>query len=88
MRGTNFLESDRYSDCLVRLPMYYELGHAQMEQITQAVTTFFRTQAAKLALVHSMPCYNKTKDHPHQVIFWYLQSILTIKEHCFSACTS
>jgi dTDP-4-amino-4,6-dideoxygalactose transaminase len=44
--GNELPESDRYSDCLVRLPMYYELSQAHIHQITQAVTTFFTTQAA------------------------------------------
>jgi dTDP-4-amino-4,6-dideoxygalactose transaminase len=40
--GGDLPESDRYSDCLVRLPMYYELTRQQIEFITDSVAAFFR----------------------------------------------
>jgi dTDP-4-amino-4,6-dideoxygalactose transaminase len=42
-RGAPLPESDRYSDCLVRLPMYYELSQEQIVYITHSVADFFRT---------------------------------------------
>jgi dTDP-4-amino-4,6-dideoxygalactose transaminase len=39
--GADLAHSDRYSDCLVRLPFYYELTTENMELITSTVNTFF-----------------------------------------------
>jgi dTDP-4-amino-4,6-dideoxygalactose transaminase len=39
--GRPLPHSDHYSDCLVRLPMYYELTRAQVETVTAAVTDYF-----------------------------------------------
>jgi dTDP-4-amino-4,6-dideoxygalactose transaminase len=39
--GRNLPESDRYSECLVRLPLYYELEESQIEQqIVSSITKF------------------------------------------------
>jgi dTDP-4-amino-4,6-dideoxygalactose transaminase len=39
--GRELVNSDHYSDCLVRLPMYYELTQAQQELILQTISTYF-----------------------------------------------
>ena len=41
--GRPLHHSDHYSDCLVRLPMYYELTQVQVETITAAITDYFAT---------------------------------------------
>ncbi len=41
--GRPLPRADHYSDCLVRLPMYYELTRAQVETVTAAVTDYFTT---------------------------------------------
>jgi dTDP-4-amino-4,6-dideoxygalactose transaminase len=35
--GNPLVESDRYTDCLVRLPMYFELSNNEINRITQAI---------------------------------------------------
>ena len=35
--------SDRYADCLVRLPLYYELSRTDQHRIIEAVLEFYRT---------------------------------------------
>jgi len=40
--GRALPQSDRYSNCLVRLPMYYELTQAQVESVAEAVTGFYK----------------------------------------------
>jgi dTDP-4-amino-4,6-dideoxygalactose transaminase len=40
--GRDLPNSDHYSDCLVRLPLYYELQDSEVETIANAVTGFFR----------------------------------------------
>ncbi|MCX6272521.1 MAG: dTDP-4-amino-4,6-dideoxygalactose transaminase [Bacteroidetes bacterium] len=35
-------ESDRYSDCLLRLPFYYELNEAELSKITENVNSFLK----------------------------------------------
>jgi dTDP-4-amino-4,6-dideoxygalactose transaminase len=37
--GAALTQSDRYTDCLVRLPMYYELTNEQVEKIINAITS-------------------------------------------------
>lgn len=37
--GRNLLNCDRYADCLVRLPMYYELEEKDVERICQLIQT-------------------------------------------------
>jgi dTDP-4-amino-4,6-dideoxygalactose transaminase len=44
--GADLVQSDRYSDCLVRLPFYYELTLENLELITSAVNTFFLKKKA------------------------------------------
>jgi dTDP-4-amino-4,6-dideoxygalactose transaminase len=39
--GSPLQESDRYSDCLVRLPMFYELSSDQIAFITQSIKEIF-----------------------------------------------
>jgi dTDP-4-amino-4,6-dideoxygalactose transaminase len=41
--GRVLLNSDVYTDCLVRLPMYYELSLDEVGSIADAVRTFFET---------------------------------------------
>lgn len=38
--GAELAESDRYSDCLLRLPMYYELTDDEVSYITDMIKTF------------------------------------------------
>ena len=38
--------SDHYSDCLVRLPLYYELSEAEQEKVIEGVEGFFFAQPA------------------------------------------
>ncbi len=45
--GRALPNSDRYSDCLVRLPFYYELAAAEVEMIVEIVMSFFG-QASKI----------------------------------------
>ena len=40
--GRKLLNCERYSDCLLRLPMYYELEDSQVENITSVVSNFYR----------------------------------------------
>jgi dTDP-4-amino-4,6-dideoxygalactose transaminase len=40
--GRALPQSDRYSDCLLRLPMYYELTKEQVDAISNEVISFFR----------------------------------------------
>ncbi len=36
--------SDMFSDCLVRLPLFYELDHEALQRITRSITLFFEKQ--------------------------------------------
>lgn len=38
--------SDHYTDCLIRLPLYYELSEEQQGRITQAILRFYQQPAA------------------------------------------
>jgi len=38
--GRELPNCDRYGDCLVRLPLYYELDKADVERISQLVLNF------------------------------------------------
>ena len=39
--GSELPKSDYYSDCLIRLPMYYELESEQIETIIEKVKEFY-----------------------------------------------
>lgn len=39
--GRILLNSDRYTDCLVRLPMYYELQNSDIERICNVIAEFY-----------------------------------------------
>lgn len=39
--GRELPNADRYTDCLLRLPLYYELGDADVEMIVDSVLAFF-----------------------------------------------
>jgi dTDP-4-amino-4,6-dideoxygalactose transaminase len=39
--GSELPQADRYSDCLLRLPFYYELTSNQIRQVTEAVKGYF-----------------------------------------------
>jgi dTDP-4-amino-4,6-dideoxygalactose transaminase len=39
--GQPLVNADRYSDCLVRLPLFYELSNEQVSRISECVTRFF-----------------------------------------------
>ncbi|MGZ3861859.1 MAG: dTDP-4-amino-4,6-dideoxygalactose transaminase [Bacteroidia bacterium] len=41
-KGVSLPNSDHYSDCLVRLPMFYELTHDQLKHITSSINSFYR----------------------------------------------
>lgn len=40
--GRSLPWSDHYTDCLIRLPLYYELSMDQISRITDAILTFYR----------------------------------------------
>jgi dTDP-4-amino-4,6-dideoxygalactose transaminase len=39
--GRELLNSDRYTDCLIRLPLYYELSESEVHEIIGSVKSFF-----------------------------------------------
>lgn len=39
--GRELPNADRYTDCLMRLPLYYELTVNDVQRITELVHTFF-----------------------------------------------
>jgi dTDP-4-amino-4,6-dideoxygalactose transaminase len=39
--GKDLMESDRYSDCVIRLPMYYELDKNEIDHICKILVTYF-----------------------------------------------
>ena len=39
--GRELPNTDRYSDCLVRLPMYYELTNEQLNTIIASINNFY-----------------------------------------------
>lgn len=41
--GRELINADRYSDCLIRMPMYYELNEMNVEQIIDSLNGFFGT---------------------------------------------
>lgn len=43
--GRELPECDRYADCLVRLPLFYELTHEQISEITGTIRNFFEPEA-------------------------------------------
>jgi dTDP-4-amino-4,6-dideoxygalactose transaminase len=43
-QGEALPESDRYTDCLVRLPMFYELTEEQIAYIIRCVSAFFKSK--------------------------------------------
>jgi len=40
--GRTLPECDRYADCLVRLPLYYDLSLEQVDHICEAIATYYR----------------------------------------------
>jgi dTDP-4-amino-4,6-dideoxygalactose transaminase len=40
--GRSLPESDRYTDCLLRLPLFYELQESQVDMICESIEGFFR----------------------------------------------
>jgi dTDP-4-amino-4,6-dideoxygalactose transaminase len=36
-------ECDRYADCLVRLPLFYDLSLEQVDEICEWIKTYYRT---------------------------------------------
>lgn len=40
--GRNLVQSDRYTDCLLRLPMYYELTISDIEKISAEIISFYK----------------------------------------------
>ena len=40
--GRDLPECDRYADCLVRLPLYYDLSLEQVDHICEAIATYYR----------------------------------------------
>ena len=47
------VKSDRYSDCLVRLPMYYELTIEQVDLISNLIKEFFNSQIDQVSAVEA-----------------------------------
>jgi len=43
-RNIKFSFADLYSDCLLRLPMFYELSESDVERISEAIISFFKHQ--------------------------------------------
>jgi dTDP-4-amino-4,6-dideoxygalactose transaminase len=43
--GQNLIQSDKYSDCLLRLPMYYELSLDQIDFISENICAFIKKNA-------------------------------------------
>lgn len=44
--GRDLPQADRYTDCLLRLPLFYELADDEVDFIGQSVTEFFRGRTA------------------------------------------
>jgi dTDP-4-amino-4,6-dideoxygalactose transaminase len=44
--GGPLVNADRYTDCLVRLPFYFELTDGQVDFISETITEFFRLHPA------------------------------------------
>ncbi len=42
--GRSLANSDRFSDCLVRLPLYYELSDSQVDHVLEAIEEFCATE--------------------------------------------
>lgn len=42
--GRELPNSDRYTDCLVRLPLYFELSDAQQDKVIQTILNFYNQQ--------------------------------------------
>jgi dTDP-4-amino-4,6-dideoxygalactose transaminase len=40
--GRNLPNADKFSDCLLRLPLYYELSDVQLRNITQHIENFYK----------------------------------------------
>lgn len=40
--GRKLNETDRYSDCLLRLPMYFELTELEINRVTDSIKSFFK----------------------------------------------
>jgi len=40
--GRNLTQSDRYSECLLRLPLYFELSEADQERVIEAVLAYYK----------------------------------------------
>jgi dTDP-4-amino-4,6-dideoxygalactose transaminase len=38
--GENLINSDRYTDCLVRLPLFHELSDSDLEKIINSIMKF------------------------------------------------
>jgi len=45
--GTELVCSDKYSDCLVRLPLFYELTESDIDNIIDLISTFFHNRKAQ-----------------------------------------
>lgn len=41
--GRSLPQSDRYTDCLLRLPLYYELSLEEVDQISNVISDFFKS---------------------------------------------
>ncbi|OGW40137.1 MAG: dTDP-4-amino-4,6-dideoxygalactose transaminase [Nitrospirae bacterium GWC2_56_14] len=42
--GRELPNADRYSNCLLRLPLYYELHEKDVESVSEAISIFFKTR--------------------------------------------
>jgi dTDP-4-amino-4,6-dideoxygalactose transaminase len=41
-KGEELVHSDKYTDCLVRLPLYYDLTEEEIEKVSDAVIAFYK----------------------------------------------
>jgi dTDP-4-amino-4,6-dideoxygalactose transaminase len=39
--GRNLQNSDRFTDCIVRLPMFFELSEGDVERVIDTVVSYF-----------------------------------------------
>ena len=44
--GRQLVQSDRYSECVLRLPFYYELGEEDQNRVVEQVWTFYSKAGA------------------------------------------
>lgn len=53
--GRSLPNADRFSDCLVRLPMYYEMSMSDVEYIACELNVFFKNRSSRFSVGHFSP---------------------------------